>query len=244
MSDARRPAADAHESDRDPVSLPAPQGPSSPLDVRARLRAIIEQQPACLAEVAADGRVLAMNAAQVSLMGAHRGGRRYHDLVSLTDRERVADFIRQVTEGDSGSIEYLVVVPGAGVCDVVTDAVPLDRGGGHGVVAIMVTRDLTALRGLEDQIQRQAEDHANTCAELRAQLQAVEAREHAAKEREQALIAQRDDERRRVGQALERARVQLLELKALREPGGHGYRVPGGRRGARVASLDHAAAGA
>ena len=44
------------------------------LDAQDRLRSIIEQQPACLAEVAADGQVLAMNSAQVALMGAHRGG--------------------------------------------------------------------------------------------------------------------------------------------------------------------------
>jgi hypothetical protein len=208
------------------------------LDAQDRLRSIIEQQPACLAEVAADGQVLAMNSAQVALMGAHGGGRGYHDLVSLTDRERVADFIRQVTEGESGSLEYLIVVPGGGACDVVTDAVPLDRGSDHGVVAVMATRDLTAYRGLEDQIRKQAEDHVETCAGLKAQLQATE-------ERERALVAQREVERERVGQALERARVQLLELKGLRnQVAGLGGGVPAGLAVAPADSRKHAAAGA
>lgn len=219
-------------------SLDAWTSPPATFDAQNRLRAIIEQQPACLAEVTADGRVLAMNEAQVALMGSHGGGRSYHDLVSLTDRERVADFIRQVTEGEPGSLEYLLVGPGAKACDVVTDAVPLDRGSEHGVVAVMVTRDLTAYRSLEDHIQTQADDHVTTCAELRAQLQAVE-------KREQALLAQRDAERQRVGQALERARVQLVELKDLRNqsatPGGG---VAGGLAVSPAHGRDHAAAGA
>ncbi len=41
-------------------------------------------------------------------------GRYYHDLVSLTDRERVADVIREVTEGSRGALEYLMVTPDAG----------------------------------------------------------------------------------------------------------------------------------
>ena len=79
--------------------------------------------------------------------------------MSLTDRERVADFMRQVTEGDRGSLEYLMVTPDAGSCDVVTDGVPLDRGPDHCVVALLVTRDLTEYRGLEHQIQQEAAEN-------------------------------------------------------------------------------------
>jgi hypothetical protein len=71
---------------REAISVGNPPGaafPAATANPKDRLRTIVEHQPACLAEVAADGRVLAMNEAQVALMGAHGGGRFYHDLVSL-----------------------------------------------------------------------------------------------------------------------------------------------------------------
>jgi hypothetical protein len=160
----------------DAGSLPGAAFPAATAHAKDRLRTIVEHQPACLAEVAADGRVLAMNEAQVALMGSHGGGRLYHDLASLTDRERVGDFIRQVTEGHRGSLEYLMVTPDAGSCDVVTDGVPLDRGPDRGVVALLVTRDLTEYRGLEHQIQQEAAEHVRERAELEAQIQAAEKR--------------------------------------------------------------------
>jgi len=52
--------------------------------------------------------------------------------------------------------------------------------------------------------------HANERADL-------EARVEAAEERERAFVVARAAERERVWQALERARVQLLELKDLRD---------------------------
>jgi hypothetical protein len=84
--------------------------------------------------------------------------------------------MRQVTEGDRGSLEYLMVTPDAGSCDVVTDGVPLDRGPDHCVVALLVTRDLTEYRGLEHQIQQEAAEHVRERAELEAQIQAAEKR--------------------------------------------------------------------
>lgn len=199
-----------------------------------RLRAIVEHQPACLAEVTADGRVLAMNDAQVALMGSHGGGRSYHDLVSLTDRERVSDFIREVTEGNRGALEYLIVTPDAGSCDVVTDGVPLDRGADHGVVALLVTRDLTEFRDLERQVQQEAADRVRERTELEARIQSAEERAasaaperdadggsdedvrgrtdletqvQAAEQRASAALAERDAERERV-EEMTRAHVQ------------------------------------
>ena len=227
------------------------------LGAEARLRAIVEQQPACLTEVAADGRVLAMNAAQVALLGTHTVGRCYKDLVTVTDRERVDTFIRQVTQGQTGSLEYLMVMPGGLPRDVVTDAVPLERGSGHGVVALMVTRDLTEYRALEQQLWQLSEDHKHDCAQLsEAHTQAcahlseahqhecaqLEARIQASEERERTLVAQRDEERRRVGLALERARTQLVELKAVRNPVTH-HDLSGNLGGAPSGGPQHAVAG-
>ena len=249
-------------------------------------------------------------------MGSHGGGRFYHDLVSLTERERVADFIRQVTEGDRGSLEYLMVTPNAGSCDVVTDGVPLDRGPERGVVALLVTRDLTEYRGLEHQMQQEAAEHVRERAELELKIQAAEertdsaaadgdagreresrgteedlrasadleariaaaedragtalaerdaerarvelaeqthavacaefeARIEAAEERARSVAADRDAERGRVELAAEthaneRARVQLLQLKDLRDQvATHRRGLPGGLPVAGAASHEH-----
>lgn len=203
-----------------------PPGPGA----EDRLRAIIERQPSCLTEVTANGRVLAMNAAHAALRGVHGVGQPYHDFVALTDRERVVEFIRQVSQGESGSLEYLMVLPGARPRDVVSDAVPIERPSDHGTVVLMVTRDLTELKELEEQLRQpseadtqafaqleeqlrhESEDHKQACAQLEARLQA-------AADREGKFMAERDEERRRVGHALGRARTQLLELQALRSQG-------------------------
>jgi PAS domain-containing protein len=171
-----------------------------------------------------------MNAAHAALMGVHGVGQPYHDFVALTDRERVVEFIRQVSQGESGSLEYLMVLPDARSRDVVSDAVPIERPSDHGTVVLMVTRDLTELKELEEQLRQpseadtqafaqleeqlrhESEDHKQACAQLEARLQA-------AADREGKFMAERDEERRRVGHALGRARTQLLELQALRSQG-------------------------
>ena len=191
----------------DAGSLPGAAFPAATAHAKDRLRTIVEHQPACLAEVAADGRVLAMNEAQVALMGSHGGGRLYHDLASLTDRERVGDFIRQVTEGHRGSLEYLMVTPDAGSCDVVTDGVPLDRGPDRGAVALLVTRDLTEYRGLEHQIQQEAAEHVRERAELEMKIQAAE-------ERTASAVAGRGAERGREGLAADESGPTRADLDA------------------------------
>ena len=50
----------------------------------------------------------------------------------------------------------------------------------------------------------------------RFRVRSVEARLQAAEDRERTFAAERDEEHRRVGHALGRARTQLLELEALR----------------------------
>ncbi|MEO2196032.1 MAG: PAS domain-containing protein [bacterium] len=153
-ADTGVPAGDALEAldAFDPLHPDEPDPQPLGSDAGNRLREIVEHQPGCLTEVTAGGRVLAMNAAHVALMGANGVGQFYQDFVSLTDRERVDDFVRRVSQGESGSLEYLMVLPGARSRDVVSDAVPLERPSDHGTAVLMVTRDLTDLREFEDQL--------------------------------------------------------------------------------------------
>ena len=126
-----------------------------------RLRAIVESQPACLSEVAHDGRLLAMNAAKRALIGVERPaqvlGKDYTCLVASADRNRVGDFIRRVCDGRSECLEYSMVHRDGSVREVVSNAVPLRRTPGGTVAALMVTRDIAGQRALEIAL-RQAED--------------------------------------------------------------------------------------
>ncbi len=209
-ADTGVPAGDALEAldAFDPLHPDEPDPQPLGSDAGNRLREIVEHQPGCLTEVTAGGRVLAMNAAHVALMGANGVGQFYQDFVSLTDRERVDDFVRRVSQGESGSLEYLMVLPGARSRDVVSDAVPLERPSDHGTAVLMVTRDLTDLRELEDQLRHPSDSATQASKQLEEQLrqQSVE-HQQAAEDRERKFVAEREVERRRVGQALDRART-------------------------------------
>ena len=113
----------------------------------SRLRAIIESQPVCLSEIAPDGRLLAMNVANLALVGAERladvAGRDFRCLVDSTDRQRAGEFIQRVCEGHSGSLEYSLVRFDGAVIAVTSDAVPLSRDPGGTASALLVTRDVT-----------------------------------------------------------------------------------------------------
>ncbi len=209
-ADTGVPAGDALEAldAFDPLHPDEPDPQPLGSDAGNRLREIVEHQPGCLTEVTAGGRVLAMNAAHVALMGANGVGQFYQDFVSLTDRERVDDFVRRVSQGESGSLEYLMVLPGARSRDVVSDAVPLERPSDHGTAVLMVTRDLTDLREFEDQLRHPSDSATQASKQLEEQLrqQSVE-HQQAAEDRERKFVAEREVERRRVGQALDRART-------------------------------------
>ena len=176
-----------------------------------RLRAIVENQPACLMEVTDEGHVRALNTACLTLVGADNLrqvlGTSYLGLVVAADRERVGDFIRRVSAGARGSIEYGIARMSGGVKTVISDAAPLDRGDGGGVATLFVTRDLTDQKARE---KRAFECHAQERERLQAEIEA-------AGDRERTTTLQRDDERLRVAQALTRARTQLLELRSERD---------------------------
>ena len=160
-----------------------------------RLRAIVESQPACLAEVTHDGRLLAMNAANRALVGvegpAQVLGKDYGCLVASADRDRVADFIRRVCDGRSDSLEYSVVDKDGGVRDVQSDAVPLRRTPGGTVAALLVTRDIAGQRALETALS-QAEDRIRQ------------------------LDSERQQQAKRVTRVLGKAQMQVQDLQATR----------------------------
>ena len=168
-----------------------PAGPAvDPAQAVGRLRAIVESQPACLSEVAHDGRLLAMNQAHLALVGTERlaevVGSDFGSLVAPADRERVSRFIKHVADGHGQALEYSMMRGDGRVTDVCSDAVPLDRGPGTTAAALIVTRDITEQRALEGKLR-------------------------AAEQRHQQSVTGHAVERERLEQALRDAEAKILE---------------------------------
>jgi PAS domain S-box-containing protein len=106
-----------------------------------RLRQIVENVPTGIMVVAADGRVLAMNAAALHLFGAGKPrdivGRDFREMVETGHRDAVTDLIRKVTKGEAGSVTFDALTLGGGRLQAHIDAVVLERDarGGRGLVA-------------------------------------------------------------------------------------------------------------
>ena len=115
--------------------------------VETRLRSIVETQPVCLAEIANDGKVLAMNAAGLVMVGAQDLaqvlGTDFFRLAASEDRSRVVALIKRVCDGNDGALEYAFVGLDGVRRSVETRAVPLARGPEGGFSALAVTLDLT-----------------------------------------------------------------------------------------------------
>jgi PAS domain S-box-containing protein len=129
-------------------------------------------------EVTDEGHVRALNTACLTLVGADNLrqvlGTSYLGLVVAADRERVGDFIRRVSAGARGSIEYGIARMSGGVKTVISDAAPLDRGDGGGVATLFVTRDLTDQKARE---KRAFECHSQERERLQAEIEAAGDRE-------------------------------------------------------------------
>ena len=158
-----------------------------------------------------------MNAANLALVGGERLaqvlGKDYGRLVAPADRERVGRFIRRVCEGHSESLEYSVLLIDGTARDVASDAVPLERDAGGTVAALMVTRDMTEQRELEQALRATGERNEQGMARHAAERQRLEQALGQAEDRIQQLITQQEAQAKRVERALSRAHAQLRDLR-------------------------------
>ena len=117
------------------------------------LKSIVESQPTCVTVVANDGRVLAINAAGLELVGAQRldqvVGQTFSDFVAPEDHDLLGTFIQRVCGGEKSSLEYSLLRLDGARRIVETRAVPLSRQMEGTVSALGVTEDVTDRRFLE-----------------------------------------------------------------------------------------------
>ena len=151
------------------------------------LRAVLEHQPVVLTRVDADGTVLAINAAGLSMLGAHAleqvVGTSLMNVVASEGRNACLEFIRRVVNGTRESLEADVVGLTGRRHTFELRASP-HPGAPDGIASALISfRDVTESRRLErslvDAAAAQTEQHAGweaECRRLSADLEFARAR--------------------------------------------------------------------
>jgi PAS domain-containing protein len=124
-----------------------------------RLHAILDKQPACVMRVAADGRLLAVNDAALSLLG----GRSLVDVLGTMFTARLAgsgattwgEFVRRVSQAGSASTECeMTDLAGAPRAIVMQGAILASHPDGEDSLLVAV-RDVSTSRRLQASLQEQ-----------------------------------------------------------------------------------------
>jgi PAS domain S-box-containing protein len=115
-------------------------------------RAIVETSPECVKLVSSEGKILHMNAAGLTMVGAPSleavVGRSVYELVVPEDRERFREFNEKVCRGEKGSLEFEISSLLGVRRQMDTRAVPLLQPHGQ-VVQLAISRDITVRKRAE-----------------------------------------------------------------------------------------------
>jgi PAS domain S-box-containing protein len=137
-----------------------------------RLRAIVETTPECVKLVAADGTLLHMNSAGLSMIGADCAeaaiGRNIYEVIAPEDRARFREFNEAICRGERGSTEFDIVGLKGVRRHMETHSAPLRQPDGN-VVQLAVTRDVTERKQAEEE-QRRKEEEFHVLADAVPQL--------------------------------------------------------------------------
>lgn len=122
-----------------------------------RCRLIVDSTPECVKVLSPDGRVMEMNPAGLSIVGAASfeevAGKPVARFVAENDRPAFTEFHQRLVEGASGTLEFDVVRLDGERRRLEMHAVPL-RGPSGAVTSILsLTRDVTASRALQKELQ-------------------------------------------------------------------------------------------
>jgi PAS domain S-box-containing protein len=125
----------------------------------ARLRAIYESEPECVALIGDDGAVLEINPAGLAMMEGDPAtllGRRFETMVEPAYLDRFQALVAKVFSGDSGSLLFELIGLGGSRRRMEMNAVPLRNSDGAITAMLGIARDVTAQHVIEEQL-RQAQ---------------------------------------------------------------------------------------
>lgn len=121
-----------------------------------QLRAIIETEPECVKQLAADGTLLQVNRAGLQMLDATSPeqviGKNVIDFISPEFRQSYADLNRRVFLGESGKLEFEVTTLQGASRWLETHAVPMRNAQSEIVAQLAVTRDITERKQYEARI--------------------------------------------------------------------------------------------
>ena len=124
----------------------------------ARLRSLVEKLPACIVRVSADGLVLATNDRAVTLLGASHANqllrKQFDVIVDPEGREAWTDFVVRVCAGETRSAEVSITTLDGVVRVLEAAAVPSPVEFGRSPSALMVLRDVTERKRLEEAVEK------------------------------------------------------------------------------------------
>ena len=137
-----------------------------------RFRAIVETTPECVKLVAADGTLLHMNSAGLSMIGSDCAeaaiGKNIYDVIAPEYRERFRELNERVCRGERASLEFDIIGLQGVRRHMETHAAPLREPSGA-VVQLAVTRDVTERKRAQEE-QRLREEEFRTLADAVPQL--------------------------------------------------------------------------
>ncbi len=167
-----------------------------------RLRTVVESAPVCLARVTRDGTILAMNAAAMKMVDADTSddvlGKSLLSFVDSGGADDVRRFLDAVSAGQAGSLEFETTAIAGSARVVDTRAVPLSPDTEGRASALLVLRDATERKRLEESMLA----HAAAATATATDAAKVDAEAH-------------DDLRRQLDAALEECRRIEAEREAL-----------------------------
>jgi PAS domain S-box-containing protein len=117
-----------------------------------RFRAIFETTPECVKLVDADGTLLHMNSAGLSMVGAECAdlvvGRNIYDIIAAEDRDKFREFNERICQGERGSLEFDIVGLTGTRHHMETHAAPFRSNDGS-IVQLAVARDISEKKRAE-----------------------------------------------------------------------------------------------
>lgn len=136
------------------------------------LRAVVETTPACIKVVAADGTLVSMNSAGLTMIDADRledvQGKSVYDLIRPEYREAYRQFHERICRGESGTLEFEIEGLNGTRRHMESHAAPL-RGPDGSLQHLAITYDVTDRKRL-DAVLRESEEKLRLLADTIPQL--------------------------------------------------------------------------